>query len=278
MVKFCGFCAVIFAFAAMCHAQQATEKSPEMIVAPIYNSDDVTHHTYYFARLLLLALDYTREEYGDYALQEPDALLTDRRVQLAVREGAVDVMWHTSVEKSVQGLIRVPVGLLGELSQYRMLLVRRQDLVRFNSVETLAQLRDFSAGLGAQWPDVAVLENNHLRTVTAVGYQQLFHMLAAGRFDYFLRGIYQISQEQQAHPELDLAIVPNLVISYPSDIYFFVSADNQRLQKRLTLGLERALAAGAVDELLDSIPRYRWAKQQIDRAAWRTIYLQVPVK
>ncbi|WP_020210500.1 transporter substrate-binding domain-containing protein [Gilvimarinus chinensis] len=276
MVKRCCFCVLIYALAALCHGVEPFEKTPELIIAPVYNSDDINHQTYYFKRLLQLALDYTREEYGGYTVQEPPRVLADRRLQLAVREGAVDVMWHTSIEESVQGLARVPVGLLGELSQYRMLLVRRQDVARFNEVETVAHLRKFSAGLGAQWPDVDVLKHNHLRTVTAVGYEQLFPMLAAGRFDYFLRGIYQISQEQQARPELDLAIVPDLVISYPSDVYFFVRDNNVQLRERLTLGLERAMRSGSVDELMGSIPRFRWARQQIEAAAWRTIYLPVP--
>ncbi|MCP8898904.1 transporter substrate-binding domain-containing protein [Gilvimarinus xylanilyticus] len=249
----------------------------EVIVAPSYGAEDGNQESLYFKRLLHRALQLTVPEYGEFELRLPEQLLVDNRLRVSVQRGVVDVMWRNSVERADNGLLRVPVSLLGELTQYRMLLVRERDLPLYTDPLALSDLRQRVAGVGAQWPDVKVLAHNQLPYVTATGYHPLFRMLAADRFDYFPRGIYQVRGEIEQYPELDLAMVPNLVLSYPNDVYFYVSPDNPKLAKRLTLGLERAQRDGSLDALIDEFDRLRWAKEQISRADWQVIYLDSPL-
>lgn len=255
---------------------EPVQKDVEVIVAPSYGADEGNQESLYFKRLLHRALQLTVPEYGEFELRLPEQLLMDNRLRVSVQRGVVDVMWRNSVEGADNGLLRVPVSLLGELTQYRMLLVRKGDLPLYTDSLALSDLRLRVAGVGAQWPDLKVLAHNQLPYVTATGYHPLFRMLAADRFDYFPRGIYQVRGEIEQYPELDLAMVPNLVLSYPNDVYFYVAPDNPRLAERLTLGLERAQRDGSLDGLIDSMERLRWAKEQISRADWQVIYLDSP--
>ncbi len=255
---------------------EPVQKDVEVIVAPSYGADEGNQESLYFKRLLHRALQLTVPEYGEFELRLPEQLLMDNRLRVSVQRGVVDVMWRNSVEGADNGLLRVPVSLLGELTQYRMLLVRKGDLPLYTDSLALSDLRLRVAGVGAQWPDLKVLAHNQLPYVTATGYHPLFRMLAADRFDYFPRGIYQVRGEIEQYPELDLAMVPNLVLSYPNDVYFYVAPDSSRLAERLTLGLERAQRDGSLDGLIDSMERLRWAKEQISRADWQVIYLDSP--
>lgn len=252
----------------------ALANGAQILTVPSYDSDKIDHDSYYFTRLLTLALDKTRPEFGDYELRQPEVVMVDDRLKAALVQGGVDLLWHTSVSLEDARLQAVPVSLLGELSQYRLLLIRSGEQQRFSSISSLAQLRQLTAGVGAQWPGVRVLESNELPLVTATGYPQLFRMLAAGRFDYFPRGIYQIISEVGMYPELDLAIESDLMLSYPNHIYFFVRKGDDRLAERILLGLERARADGEVDALIDSIPRFRWAREELQRGQRRVIHLQ----
>ena len=76
------------------------------------------------------------------------------------------------------------ISLVRELNDYRIFLIRKGEQARFRAVRTLADLRRFTAGAGEGWPSTAVLRANGLPVVTSIGFEQLFAMLGAKRFDY----------------------------------------------------------------------------------------------
>jgi ABC-type amino acid transport substrate-binding protein len=118
------------------------------------------------------------------------------------------------------------------------------------------------------------MEYNQLRLVKAVGYGKLFKMLAAKRFDYFSRGLYQIQSEVNLYPALELQIEQELMLSYPNEVYFFVNNNNVALAQRLEAGLKAAQADGSFDRLFNSIPRYQWGMEILAQNQRRVINLQ----
>jgi hypothetical protein len=133
--------------------------------------------------------------------------------------------------------------------------------------------------MGAQWTDASIMEYNRLPLVKAVGYGKLFKMLAAKRFDYFSRGVYQIQSEVNFYPELELQIEQELMLSYPNEVYFFVNKNNIDLAKRLETGLKIAQRDGSFDQLFNSIPRYQWGMELLKKHQRRVITLQpLPIK
>ncbi|HYD97835.1 MAG TPA: hypothetical protein VEH84_00505, partial [Alphaproteobacteria bacterium] len=108
------------------------------------------------------------------------------------------------------------------------------------------------AGLGADWAITKVFEANGLPVEKSGGYEALFGMLAAGRFDYFSRGVTEIMPEYQgrraAMPEL--AIEQTQLIYAPLPIYFFVTKGQQSLAARLHTGLEGMVEDGSLDRMV----------------------------
>lgn len=203
----------------------------------------------YVRQLVALALaragSSTTVELIDMQVSQGRSLL-----ELARGRSQADLMWTmTDTQRESSGLIpiRIPIdrGLMG----WRMLLVRRGELERWQRVDSLAELRQFTAGQGHDWPDTAIFRANNLPVVTSTGYEALFRMLVAGRFDYFPRSILEIDAELAGGKHADLAIVPGLMLYYPAAAYLFVSPTRPVLAADLLRGLEALAQDGGLRRL-----------------------------
>ena len=170
--------------------------------------------------------------------------------ELLTSQSSFDLMWSvTNQEREQSGLrvIRVPIdrGLMG----WRLLMVRAADLPKWQDVKSLADLRRFVAGQGHDWPDTAILKANNLPVVTSTDYAALFRMLKVGRFDYFPRSIMEADSELAGRRHPELAIVPDLMICYPTATYLFTSPSKEELAGDLERGLQAAAADGSFQRL-----------------------------
>ncbi|TVZ37871.1 ABC-type amino acid transport substrate-binding protein [Alteromonadaceae bacterium 2753L.S.0a.02] len=252
------------------------DSSATPVTLPYLLSQDVNHEDYYFSQLIILAMDKSVNEFGAWKKQHHSSWLRDKRLRLALEHGELDVIWsqtNAAFEKDMQA-IKFP--LLRGLGHYRLLLIREADQALFDKVQSLQQLAKFTGGMGAQWPDVPIMMANNLPQVTVPGFGKLFRMLAAGRFDYFSRGIYQIQSEVDFYPDLPLAIEKHLLLSYPSNFYFFVKKGNEALAQRILIGLKNADADGSFSELFNQVPRYRWAMHELQTSNRLELKLAMP--
>jgi len=210
----------------------------------------------YFLDLLNLALDKTVPTDGDYSIQECEQRMPQRRaLQQMQKQRCINLVWTmTSAKRERQALaVRIPLlkGLLGQ----RVLLIRKNDLARFQDIQNVSQLGELLAGQGMGWPDVDILKANQLPVIEGTLHEGLFGMLQRGRIDYMPRGLNETEQELRQHPELDLMVEPHLLLSYTAPIYFFVRRDNYHLAARLEKGLRLAIEDGSFDALFK---RYRY--------------------
>lgn len=255
-----------------------------IIIPQTSSRENINHEDYYFSRLLKLALEKTESTHGPFQIEETEQRLVDKRLRTALIQGKVDVLWSSNSAEFEQQMLPVRISLLKELNNFRLLLIRNGDQPRFSAVDSLDDLRKLKGGMSAQWADAKVMRQNNLPLVEAVGYGKLFKMLAAGRFDYFSRGLYQIQPEVNLYPELELQIEQELMLHYRNDVYFFVDKNNSVLAERLETGLTVALADGSFDELFNSIPRYQWGLALLQNHQRRVLELLaepaalVPVK
>ena len=180
----------------------------------------------------------------------------------------LDIIWTmTSAEREESLLpIRVPIdrGLLG----WRLLMVRQDNLARFSHAHRLSDLQDLRAGLGADWPDTAILRKAGLTVDESARYGDLFLKLAAGRIDYFPRGVNEVWGELQARKEAGLTVEPRLALHYPTAMYFFVNKRDTALAADITRGLEKALHDGSFEALFQryfggDIQRAKLGERQI---------------
>ena len=223
--------------------------------------------------ILSTALDKTTSSHGDYELtmtlrgsQRERALvelITGRLINVHIVPTRPE--WEAKTLP-----IRIPVakGLLG----YRLFLIKRHDLERFASIQSLEELKQLQAGLRQQWSTTIAMQALGFEVMTGRSYEGLFRMLVHGRFDYFPRGVNEIFEEYDRR-RLDLpemAIEPSKALYLPMPTYVFVSPQNPELAARIEAGLRMMIQDGSLDKLFweyhrASIQRSDLAHRQIFR-------------
>lgn len=231
-------------------------------------------HASYFPQLLRLALEKTRASDGPFEIRHYDQPMSSAR-QLAElkNNAAIQLIWDGTSARREAELLPVRFSLLRELNDYRVFLIRQGDQARFSAMRTLADLARLTAGAGEGWPSTAVLRANGLPVMTSPGYEQLFAMLAAQRFDYMPRGVYEAWFEQRQHR--GLAIESSLFLHYRVPFYFFTSRKNPALADRVERGLKAAVADGSFDRLFHSIPGFKRSLDEIHAGRRRVLELQL---
>lgn len=236
-------------------------------------------HTFqasYFTELLRQTLQRTEAVDGPFVIEQHPLRVSLARSLEMLKGGQVHVIWTVTDAVRERELLPVRVSLLRELNNYRVFLIREAEQPRFDQVRTLEDLRRFKAGAGTHWADTAVLRNNGLAVETSVRYDALFGMLAAGRFDFFPRGLYEAWPEAQAHQQSGLRLENTLMLYYESPFYFFVSKDNPALARRIERGLQLAMADGSFDRLLYSYPAFQRGWRELAHSR-RTVFRLQPV-
>lgn len=252
----------------------ATASTTNTIVIRQSDINDAESEDYYFYRVLELVLQKTEAQWGPLRIKQLPYRSEDKRLRTGLMQGKVDVLWSPTSEAFETQMLPVRVSLLKDLNNYRLLLIRKNEQPTFSAVRSLDDLRGLKGGMSSQWTDAPIMEYNRLPLAQAVGYGKLFKMLAAKRFDYFSRGLYQIQAEVNFYPELELQIEQELMLSYTNEVYFFVNLKNRELAERLEAGLAIAQRDGSFDKLFNSIPRYRWGMELLKKHQRRVIELQ----
>ncbi|MDR7333662.1 hypothetical protein [Roseateles asaccharophilus] len=134
----------------------------------------------------------------------------------------------------------------------RVSLVEQRLLPELAKVHDLAGLRRFSVGQGVAWPVVEVYKASGLQVSTVAGYENLFRMLLAGRFDLFPRGVGEVFDEFDARRRgmPRLAIDPSLLLAYPYPYQYYVAPSQSALAARV----EKGLLAMQADRSFDAHP------------------------
>ena len=224
----------------------------------------------YFTNLLILALEASKAENEviDIVFSEHEysqarwihVLKNDRHRNL--------VIWTMTDKKREQQLRPIRIPLFKGLFGYRVLLIRTGEQARFDGIQQLGELAKLLAGQGTHWPDTDVMLHNGLRVTTSETTESLFRMLSAGRFDYFPRGISEAWFELAQRNEKGLVVEQNLLLHYPTAIYYFVNQENEALARRIESGLETLIDNGQFDQFFYHHPRI---SSGLDKLHGRTI-------
>ncbi|WP_415881908.1 substrate-binding periplasmic protein [Neptuniibacter sp. QD34_54] len=232
----------------------ASFASTELRTIPPQSDFDVSHN--YFVSLLQLMLDNTSSEYGQSKVTHVVRMEQGRAFYELKRGEIIDVYWAgTSIDREEEfTAIRIPLlkGLLG----YRLSIIREDSKSNFQEIRSLEDLRKYTACQGRHWPDSDILESAGIEVRRGPIYELMFGQLAAGRCDFFPRGIHEGGPELTARRDKypNLRLFSDSIVYYPFPMYFFVRKGNTKLAKRLELGLERAIDSGEFDQLLENHP------------------------
>lgn len=219
---------------------------PQVVRMPTLPGGQLPH-----TRYILALLDAGLAGSGLRLEQVPTDMYQGRAIEaLQQAGGRLDLIWTMTSDEREQSLlpIRIPIdrGLLG----WRVSLMRADSLGLLGGVTDRLSLARLRAGQGEDWPDTAILRANGIPVEATPSYEQLFPMLAGGRFDHFPRSVIEIGSELAAFPqEAPLAIEPTLLLRYPTALYFFVAPARPELAATLTRGLEAAVTDGRAARL-----------------------------
>ena len=248
---------------ASIHCQAKT--SPNSIVIPFSVNHSPAYANYYYEELLKLALAKTEDQYGKTTIKfYPFSTGRERQRAILKNNAGLDVIWSPTSQEREQQLLAVKFNLLPVLSDYKILLIRKEDSEKFSAVRKLAELRNFKAGSGLHWQDTQILQENDMPLIKSWNYDPMFKMLAAKRFDYIIRGVEEIWSELALHPNLPFMAEEKLLIHYKLPVYFFVNPNNTQLATRLKTGLEIAQKDGSLNKLLLSLPAFKKGYDEIN--------------
>jgi hypothetical protein len=230
---------------------QATSPVTRVVCAPPERDDDPRYE--FFISLIRQTLDLTLNEFGPYDLVLQNEQYSMNRILTQMDRGdGVNIFvrpYDHGLEKRFHFLpFPIMKGLLGN----RVSFIRAAEQRRFASVESVADLARLTAGQGSEWADVAILRNAGLQVMTSGSFTGLFLMLAAGRFDYFPRGVNEVLREFRsfAGHVPGLALEQTLLIRYPFDRFPIISRHAPALAERVRIGCSRLVASGQHDALL----------------------------
>lgn len=210
----------------------------------------------YQTAALNLALQKTVPAYGPFSVVRVVDTMSTSRIRREIHSGKrMNVHagpWRDlDADDPEERAIMVGTPVLSGLLGYRQLIVRRDDLPKFQAITTAAQLKRLVAGQGRGWVDNAVLRHNGYQVVDSGNIATLLDMLVSHRFDYLPISVVEADFLMKEHAQLadTLALVPGLMLYYPLPVVYYVSANEPRLARRLETGLSMAKRDGSLDAL-----------------------------
>ncbi len=231
----------------LCFAALATSAG-ERLVYPLHSNGEDPEA--YVVELLRLALVHSG---GDYQLEPSLEPMPQSRAQLSLErnDGRVQLMWTMTTREREADLLPIRIPIYKGLISWRVFLVRADQRDLLAGVTRREQLEALRMGQRHDWPDTDILRANGLTVVTTPGYENLFRMLDAGRFELFPREVV-VAWDEQRRAEangLHLAVDDHLVLHYPTAFYFFTSRQRPELAAAIQRGLEAAIADGSFEHL-----------------------------
>lgn len=206
---------------------------------------DFKSHDYYTS-LLKLALEKTQDIYGEAEVViTKEMMVQDRFFKELDAKGAIDVYWTVTSRAREQQAIPVRVPLLNGIMGYRVSIILNKRLSDFKQHYNETYLKKMIAGQGHDWPDYNVLTFNDFLVLGTSNYNSIIELLKRHRIDHFPRAINEALVELETLKDNELALEPNILLHYPSYMFFFVPRANPELAKRLEYGLELAMADGS---------------------------------
>ena len=233
-------------------AQSGEPDRLDLVYARFSGGDDPRIH--FPLALLKLAMQKVGRSYT----VRPSAPVMERG--RAIRELAkggseVNVIWTSmgaDVERQLRP-IRIPLyrGLIG----HRIFIIHRQRQPDFASVNSLDDLKRFTAGQGIGWVDQKIMQSAGLKVIVDT-YDSMFKMVDRGLVDYFPRGANEAVAEVRARAASfpDLVVESHLMLVYKSDNIFYTSLANEELARLIEQGLLAAYADGSFMKLYHEHP------------------------
>ena len=207
----------------------------------------------YNFELVILALERTKTEYGDYKIVKIPPMNTARSFYSLEQDTYPNLMIELTYQQKLEqelNLIRVnfPVelGIVG----YRVCFASPETYPKLKNVRTLDELKQFSIGQGLAWADSDILRYNGLKVIEVSSFNSLFKMVEHSRIDLFCRGANELQPEYDALKDTgNLLYDESFVLHYSLPRFYYLNKKNQLAKERIEKGLMVAYQDGSVKAL-----------------------------
>ena len=201
-----------------------------------------------------LAMRKTATQYGPYRFNQiPGAVSLARSVYELNRDTYPNYFLPggPSIHEMSKGqLISADYPLDHGLLSYRICFVSPAAKALVAAAKSLDDLRKFTIGQGANWPDIAILESNGFRVLQNQNYTGLFKMVIGNRVDLFCRGISELHKEYTEYKYLgDLQYDESFALVYPMPYALYFNKNSAPVIRRIEEGLNIARTDGSLKEL-----------------------------
>lgn len=196
--------------------------------------------------ILKLSLSKSNDNYQ--FIEAPTVTSIPRKIK-NINDGSLSVIWAGTSINLERQLLAIKIPLFKGFFGYRLLVIRKGEQQQFDGINSLEDLKKLKAGQGTYWVDTKVLREHALPVVTSDKIESLYPMLLHKRFDYFPRALHEPWVELEKYSNNTLEIEQNLLLKYPSAMYFFVSLENKELANKIEYGLNKAIDDGSFDKL-----------------------------
>ncbi|MES2825177.1 MAG: hypothetical protein V4732_16355 [Pseudomonadota bacterium] len=222
----------------------------EFVVNYVLGENDFDRYSY---ELVKMALEKTRDKYGEFTLMTMEDIPHKRRFAI-LQQGTFKnlvVMRGYETEYHTEGnltFINFPVdfGLLG----WRICFVSPQSREKIAAVKSLDELRRYSVVQGIGWTDNIILRENGFRVLELDGYQNLFKVVAGGRADLFCRSVTELPGEFAAFRGIgNLVYNESFMLTYNMPFFFYLNNRDTLAKQRIQEGLELAFKDGSIMRL-----------------------------
>jgi len=208
----------------------------------------------------------SKTDYGESQMRSLSDLANDR---------GIDVSWSMTSTERERALLPIRIPLMKGLIGWRLPLVKRENVDMFKGVQSVEGLKKFQPGQMHDWPDTPILEWSGIRVFGSNSYEGLFKMLAMGRIDYFPRSAIEIWSELEQHVDLDIAVASDVVIRYPTAMYYFVHPSRKDLHRKILSGLQTIIENGDFDRTFNQYYEGKINRAKLDSR--RIIHIKNPL-
>ncbi len=232
----------------LAHPAQAADSETTLQyfpVGPIYE---------YRWKLLELALAHTRATEGRVRLVPYAEEVSQNRGMELLQTGKINVIALGTNAERESLMLPIKIDILRGLIGFRLLVIRAADQARIARMDEQALRKQLTFGLNSQWADLPIMQAGGFTVVTSTNYENLFGMLAGGRFDAFPRGLNEAARELEERKDRypQLVVEQSKALFFPYPVYFWVNKSDSALARRIEHGLNLSLEDGSFRKLFET--------------------------
>ncbi len=215
----------------------------------------ISTYQYYYNELVILALEKTRTELGDYRIEMLPLWSWDhqRVLAAAVSDSYPNIVVGVSYEDKLTdsgSLTYIDFPIDGGIVGQRVCFVNPAIKEQLKKLSSLSEFSKYKFAHGLGWADTTILRHNGLNVVEVRDMESIYKMVSVGRLDFYCKGANQLLTEyEEFRKSMNLIYDESFVLVYPLPRFFYLNINSKLAKGRIEEGLKIAYKDGSFKAL-----------------------------